>query len=293
MRQFAVLLLGLCVLGLTGCASVKESTPIRDEVVKKGLVVTRELPKRLPGKTHVVPGAQFVIVNADSTTLALADLLLNPLPVPIPGQDWVLGGAYNDQQAKKYRGVYDTVDPFVIATERLAGSPLLSQQADAIKLLPFVYIVEGSDSVWRASLVFRIDADDWLGRYMYHLPTTYTKAQLQQPDEVMLARLREEMVTGADTLRSLMERDAKGELKGDGRRATFGSYYLVGSRVGGLMPASLMVAREAQILEEDDSHVVLRSRGDIKADATEGALTFGVHYFRKEQLQTFKIEASK
>jgi len=277
----------ILVAMLSGCVSIKESTPIRQEAVEKGLVITRELPKKLPGKTHVVPDAQFVIVNSDSTIIALA-MLLNPIPVPIPGEDYVLGGAYNDHQAKTYRGNFDSVDPYVVATERMAGSPLLSQRADALKLLPFVYVIEGSDDICRATLVFRVDSGDWVGRYMYHLPTTYKMVQLQKPDQAMLDVMRQEMVAGADTLRSLMERDAKGQLKGDGRHAAIGSYYLVGSRVGGIMPASMMIS-EADIIEEGTDYVVLRAKGDITQDATDGALQYGVHYFWKDQLNTFKV----
>jgi hypothetical protein len=85
-----------------------------------------------------------------------------------------------------------------------------------------------------------------------------------------------------------MERDARGEWAHPGTKVDIGSYYLVGANLLGLLPAKLMQYKDAELLEEGKDYVVVRSRGDLKAAGNAGALVFGVHYFRKDQLHTFK-----
>lgn len=71
-----------------------------------------------------------------------------------------------------------------------------------------------------------------MGRYLYHMPTTYTDTQVRTAGPDMLASLRSDLQQGSDVLRGSMERDARGELRGrDGRRVKYGSYHIVGSRV--------------------------------------------------------------
>ena len=52
-----------------------------------------------------------------------------------------------------------------------------------------------------------------------------------------------------------------------------------------------MQYKDAEVLEEGADHVIVRSRGDLKAAGNAGALAFGVHYFRKDQLHTFTRNA--
>jgi hypothetical protein len=276
--------LWIICLALAGCASVQESKPLGSEVSSKGVVLVRALPAPLPSGAVAIPGSQFIIINADSAALELADML-NPIPFVT---DLAKDGLHR-HAAEGYRARYQHLDPFVIAAQRLAGSALLSQRADALPLKPFVYMVEGSDGRWRLSLTFRVDGSGWLGRFMYHLPSTYTGSEIKEAGALTQQTLRRELEAGSDLLRELMERDARGDLKGDGTRAEFGSYYVVGSNLMGMVPARLMHFPDAEVLESGDDHVILRSRGDLHADAGGGALAFGVHYFRKDQLHDFKL----
>ncbi len=45
------------------------------------------------------------------------------------------------------------------------------------------------------------------------------------------------------------------------------------------------------ILEEGSDYLIVRSAGDIRSDGQSGGLLFGVHYFHKNQLHTYKVTA--
>lgn len=284
-RRFGILALPLLA---SGCVSMKDSTPIGADSVTRGVALVRELPAELPSEAVDIPGTQYVVVFAQSTAVAVAGAA-NPIPFVMEAGEHV----FDKRRAVAMKEQYAAVDPYLVATDRLQGSPLLTGRADALNLRPLVYLVEGSDGIYRLTLVFRVEDGEWLGRYMYHMPTTYTADQVRQAGPDMLASLRADLQAGADTLRALLERDARGELKGDGQRVTFGSYWLVGGRVGGLTPASLVQFRDARVVEEDADHVVLRSSGNRKAGAREGELAYGVHFFRKDQLHAYKPTAQK
>ncbi len=274
---------------LAACASSQQSLPFAPAAAERGIQIVRALPEALPSHLSKVPETQYLLVFAGSTALALLDNL-NPLPISITDP---IAGAYQDQEAGRLKGRYASVDPFVIATERMQGSPLLTGRADALRTMPLVYMVEDSDDNFRPTLVLRAEDGGWMGRYLYHMPGAYAVSQVKAAAPEMLAGLRRELQQGADVLRGLMERDARGTLKGDGRRVAYGSYHIVGSRVGGMVPASMMTFPDAEVLEEGPEHVVLRSGGDPKSNAREGSLAFGVHYFRKDQLHTFKPMPAK
>lgn len=270
-------------LALAACSNLQPSTPMRGDVAARGLVPTRALPAQLPTGAVAVPGTQYLIVNADSAAAELVDMLI---PVPFV-TDMAMEGLHR-RAAQGFRLHDAQVDPFAITMARLAGSPLMAGRPDALALKPWVYLVEGSDQQWRLSLTFHVEGAAWTGRYMYHLPTTYGGAEIQHGSAAMLNSLRNELVAGSDMLRELMQRDARGALQGTGTRVEFGSYHVVGSDMMGVMPARLVRFTDAELVEESENHVVLRSRGDLNAAANEGALAFGVHYFRKDQLHDFK-----
>ncbi|MDQ8036477.1 MAG: hypothetical protein REI12_03585 [Pedobacter sp.] len=286
MRQMLlVMLLGVL---LSGCISMQESTSIREEAVKKGLTVVRALPRNLPDGVSPVPGTQYVLVKADSgvaTALSFA--------VPIPFVTDMAVAAANKREAGQYASHYSVLDPYTIAVERLQGSSLLSPRGDALHLMPVVYVLEGSDGIYRFTQVFRVEGDGWTGRYMYHLPTTYTAAQITNPQPEELENLRKELVVGADILRGLMERDARGELKPNGTKVDIGSYYLVASKALGMVPASAYHYPGNDLVEDTGDHVIVRARGDKNASGNVGGLVFGVHYFLKSQLHTYKVSDAK
>lgn len=277
----------VAALLLGGCATIRESTPIRDEVLQKGLVITRTLPHKLPGSASPVPDSQYVLIKPDSTVAAIV-----AIPIPVPFVTGIAVDALHQQEARQYKDRYASIDPYLIAVDRLQGFALLSAKPDALSLLPFVYLLEGSDGKTRLTLVYRIEGKEWLGRYMYSLPTVYSVADMKAPTPAMLEQLRSELVTGADVLRGLMERDARGELKSTGIKLDIGSYYLVAGRMAGFVPAHFFHSTDNELVEEGDDYVIYRARGDVRTKGNAGGLVFGVHYFRKDQLHTFKKVAS-
>lgn len=268
---------------LTGCATVQESKSLQGELAARGLLVTRGLPNPLPDGSAAIPGTQYIVVSAGSTAAQLADML-NPIPF--------VGNLAEDEMRRRevrgYSSRYSHVDPFAIAQARMASSSLAAKQAGSLPLQPLVYIMEGSDGRWRLSLVFRVEAPSSVARFMYHLPTTYSSEEMKSTAASSIETLRHELESGSDVLRQLMERDARGQLEGKGTQVEFGSYYIVGRDVAGLVPARMVHFAKAELVEEDTDHVVLRSGGDLHAAAANGALAYGVHYFRKDQMNDFK-----
>ena len=279
----------LSPLLLAACISAPKSQPIAADAAARGIKVVRELPASLPSQLSKVADTQYLVVFSESTALSLLDNLI-PLPVSVLQP---IAEAYQDHEAQQLKDRYASVDPYLIARERLNDSPLLTGREDALLMMPLVYLVEANDGKFRPTLVFRVEDGSWLGRYMYHMPTTYSGEEIKGTGPEVLASLRRDLVEGSDMLRKLMERDARGELAGDERRVTYGSYYLVGSRAAGLVSASIYMFPDAEVLEEGPDHVVLRSGGKPNSGAREGALAFGVHYFRKDQLHTFKAAPEK
>jgi hypothetical protein len=96
------------------------------------------------------------------------------------------------------------------------------------------------------------------------------------------------MVSGAKVLRTLLERVARGQLESQGVKAELGSLHLVGGKAAGLLSPTIVVSRDADVLEEADEHVVVRMPGEMSNAGTTGGLFFGVHYLLKSQLHTFK-----
>ncbi len=274
---------------LTGCTLTTSSRPIASDSVARGVQVVREMPAHLPSELSRIAGSQYLLVYAESGAVALLDNLI-PLPFSVAGS---IAGLQQDAEASTLKERYASVDPYRITLDRFLGSPLLTGREDALHLMPLVYFVEAEDGSFRPTLVLRIENGDWLGRYMYHLPTIYSGDQLRNAGPEVLASLRRELTQGAEILRRLMERDARGELVGDQRRVAYGSYYLVASRIAGMVSASVYTFPDAEILEEGADYVVLRSGGNLDTGAREGALAFGVHYFRKDQFHTYKVKASK
>lgn len=289
LKSIRIILTIMAVLKLSvGCTAIRESTSIREAVAQKGLSITRTLPKKLPGKTTQVPDGQYILVNSDSGIMLLADLA-NPIPFvnELAVEKW------NQYKAGQFKEHITRVDPYQIAIERMTGSPLLSKGPGSIPLMPMVYMMESDDHNYRLSLVFRVEDETWMGRYLYHMPTTYKLAQMQSDDPLVMENLRKEIEAGSDRLRSLMERDARGDLKGNGTKVDIGSYHLVGASLLGFIPAHFLTYKDADLLEEGSDYVVVRSRGDLEAAGNSGALVFGVHYFRKDQLHTFTKKDAK
>ncbi len=277
-----ILVGGVCcaTLFLAGCAApLTPSVPINTETAGKGISLSRSLPAVLPDKAVPIPHSQFVLIPGESA----AGLLM-----PIPFVSEAIGGAMDRSSAAAFEARYASIAPYKIALAEMEKSPLFKAADGALTLQPFVFMTECVDDKYRLALVFQIQGGDWVGRYMVHLPTVYAVADFKSPSPAVLETLKQELTTGAQVLRRLVERGARGELRTNGVKADVGSLHLVGGKAAGLVSPTLVVARGADLIEDSADHVIVRMAGDMSHAGTVGGLFFGVHYLRKDQLHTFK-----
>ena len=246
-----------------------------------GVTVVRALPKPLPDKSSAFPNSQFVLIGTES-----ALKLLNPLPVPFV--DEVIESSLHHRAAETIESKLTSIDPYRLTLATLQSSPMFGTGDAKLKLNPFVVIQECSDDRFRVALVYHVEGANWVGRYFYHLPTAYPIDRFSAPTPDLLEQLSGELRTGAGTLRGLMERDARADLRSTGAKADIGSLHFVGGRVGGFLSPTLIKVRGADLLQDDGQIVIVRVDGDMKMSVDKGGFYFGVHHIRKDQLHTFE-----
>lgn len=263
---------------LAGCASPRQVTPPPQERLANGITVDRSIPDQIPDKSVRFPHAQYVLIESES-----AVELLSPIPFVA---DAVVGSLHKST-AEAYAAYFLSIDPFRIAQASLHDSPVMGKAMDGIALQPFVFVQECADNVYRISFVYHLHAGDWIGRYVVHLPTTYTLAEVKSPTPPVLTRLNGELLAASQQLRQMLERSVRGELKASGVKADIGSLYLLGGKAMGVLPTTSLYVKNADLIEEGPDHVIANLPGDMTAVATAGGLFFGTHYLRKDQLHTF------
>lgn len=266
---------------LAGCAQVRRSTPPPSELLRAGIRLERSLPAVLPGGAQVLPQEQLVLLPGESA----AGMLM-----PVPFVAGAIGSALDRSEAAREAQQLAGVHPFALAQQAWQGSPLVSTAPDALVLQPFAFLQACVDDRYRVALVHQLSRGDWTGRYTVHLPTSHDSASFHQVTPAVLQTLQAEMRDACAILRQLVERGARGEL-GAGvpvRRVDIGSLHLVGNRAAGLVSPNVVLARAAELIEEDHRHVLVRMDGDPAQPASAGGLFFGVHWLRKDQLHTFR-----
>jgi hypothetical protein len=271
---------GVSLIMLAGCvAPLPKSVPISAQTAQQGVSLQRTLPPVLPDKSVPIPHSQFVLIPSESA----AGMLM-----PIPFVSGAIGAAINRHSAESFEASYGQISPYNIALAEMRASPFFRASGGALQLQPFAFITECVDDKYRLALVFQLSGGGWIGRYMYHLPTAYDIAEFKTPTPQLLADVRTELVSGAQVLRRLLERAARGQLESGGIKAELGSLHLVGGKAAGLISPTLLSSKDADVLEESADHIVVRMPGEMANSGTTGGLFFGVHYLRKSQLHTFK-----
>jgi hypothetical protein len=278
MFRLRCLLPGLC-LGLAGCMSPQPSTGIPGAALTQGVQVIRSLPENLPAKASPFPHSQFVLIATENFVEMLS---------PVPFVADLATDALHHNRAAQFEARYRDVHPYHVAVTALTGSPLIGGAGAELSLRPFVFLQDCTDDRYRLALVFDVTGPGWNGRYLYHCPTTYADDEMARPTPDTIASINRELTRGAALLRGLLERDARGQLPLTGRKAEVGSLHLVGHGSSGLLSPNLVVCRDADIVEEDAVHLVLRMKGDPGLAASAGGLFFGVHWFQPDQLHTLK-----
>lgn len=264
---------------LSACVAPPASVPLRAEAAAQGISVSRSLPSVLPGKSVPFPHSQFVLIPSESAVGLL---------VPIPFVSGAIESAMDRNTAEAFESRYASIGPFKLAAAEMEKSPLYRASGGGLVLQPFVFMTECVDDQYRLALVFQVHQGDWVGRYMYHLPSTYPIADFRSPTDSLLSTLQVELTDGTRILRQLIERAARGDLRPTGTQAEIGSLHLVGGKAAGLVSPMIVISKDAEVLQESHDTVVVRMAGDMSNPGTSGGLFFGVHYFRKDQLHTFK-----
>jgi hypothetical protein len=212
------------------------------------------------------------------------DRLLQERDVALP-EDAAACEALRERARCLYERVLTAEPPLTLST--FQSSPLFGAGNAGLKLNPFVVIQECTDDKFRLALVYHVEGKGWIGRYIHHLPTAVPIDRFSAPTPEMLEAMSAELRVAAGTLRTLMERDARGGLPATGTKVDIGSLHFVGGRVGGLLAPTLLKVKGVDLLEDDGQIVVVRMDGDMKQAVATGGLFFGVHYIRKDQLHTF------
>ena len=266
-------------LMLAGCTQTRRSTALAPELGRAGIRLKRSLPTVLPSGAQVLPKTQLVLLPAESA----AGLL-----VPVPFLAEAVVGTLDRREAATEAAQLASIDPYAQAQQVWQGSSLLSESADALALQPFAFLQACVDDRYRIALVHQLSRGDWRGRYTVHLRSSYDSALFHRVTPGLLQTLNAEMLEGSAALRGLVERAARGELPSKTVRVDLGSLHLVGNRTAGLVAPTVVLARGAELLEEDADHLLVRIDGDPAQPAAAGGLFFGVHRLRKDQLHTFR-----
>jgi len=274
MRLCFVLVMAL----LTGCVAMQESNPPPKNTITK-FSISKQFPT-LPSGSRLIPDTHFSVIFADSAATLL-------VPVPFVGE--AVTGAINSSKSESYKEHYVGIDILKFAEEAFSGSEYYSEEPQATKLFPVAYVQECFDDVFRISLAIEVDSENWVGRYLYHIPTHIPVSDVKNPTQLEVETLSSELKAGMSKLTRLIERDIKGQLNSTEKNVDFGSYYIYGSNLGGLITPSVMHLSDGQLIEEGKDYVIFRHSGDPSVAGTAGALLFGVHYFKKDQLHTFEV----
>lgn len=263
---------------LAGCVSMQPSVPPPQNTIKRFSIST-QFPT-LPSGSRLIPDTHFAMIFADSAATLL-------VPVPFVGE--AVSGAINSSKSESYKAHYVGIDLLQLAETAFSSSEFFSHEPQKTQLFPVAYIQESFDDVFRISLAIEVDSDTWVGRYLYHVPTHIPVSDIKNPSTLEVGTLKAELATGMQKLAELIARDVRGELKSTGKTVDFGSYYIYGSKFGGLVTPSIMHLPDGELIEEGDDYVIFRHSGDPSVAGNAGALLFGVHYFRKDQLHTFNV----
>lgn len=279
MRIQAFLIFCLAIF-LSNCAVMNKSTSLPVGDLNLGINIINKLPATLPGNATPIPGSNYIVVLPDSAATLL-------VPVPFLGEAVV--GALHKHSTEAFKDKFNDADPYKFAFDSIKQTSLYRDVPASYKLYPYVIVQDSVDDQFRVSLIYQLETKGWIGRYIYHLPTTYPRSEFKNTPPAEIKSLQSELALAAKTLTDLVLRDNEGRLNSSGKKATVGSLYFVSNSIVGLVSPSVLAYPAIDILEEGKDYVILRSGGDVKGDAQSGVL-FGVHYFYRNQLHTFKAD---
>lgn len=274
------------VLIVSGCASIETPKPPPHNDISS-IEVVENLPNKLPGGSTQFNESQLVFVHADQ-----ASEFVVGLAVPVPFVTGMVVDYVNDSAAEDYEKRLKALRVYDIVNQELATQSNLKLSHDGYKLYPLVFIEECNDDVYRLSLTYQLEKDGWIGRYYYHLPTTIKSENISSPPIETLDAIIDDLHVGAKTLLAMVEKDLRGELTPSGNKVKVGSLFIVGGNISGIVSPSILAYKNAQILDETDTTIIISIPGDPTGKAKNGGMAFGIHYFAKNQLHTLEPEQS-
>lgn len=288
MYLFRCVILALCC-AMSGCAAFHESMPPKFPVKNGFSSVSPSLALPggdiLPEQSAMAPGTRYVFIQSEGGSVLLGPVLGS---MNITAQTKAI--------AEKYKDSLPRIDPFPIAISAMEKAGIQdAKDAASFKVRPFIFIQHCYDEKFRLSLVLHVDGAGenagWVGRYTYHMPTSYAAAEFGSLTPDQIAHYKAELADGAAALADLMQRDLTGKLPATGKRVNFGSLYIIGNKMGGMgiytMP-ELRYFPNAQLIEETDRYVTVRLIGDMHGTAIMGGMSFGIHRIDKKLVHTLQ-----
>lgn len=280
-----VVLFGMLLL-VGGCASIKTPMPPPDRDVAT-VELSKGFPSVLPGGSSRFEQSQLFFVHADQASEFAVGLL-----VPIPFVTDIAVDYKKHGTASGYEKDLKQLSVYDLTQSALQRYPRLQEQAGGYRLYPMLFIEECYDDKYRLSLTYQLEKGDWFGRYYYHLPTTIPTDQIASPAQATMDQITLDLQSGANTLLSIIDRDIHGQFTPLTEKVTVGSLFIVGSKVSGITSPKFLFYKHAEILDQTADTYVLRVPGKPEAKAKSGGMAYGVHYFQKDQLHTFKPEVA-
>jgi hypothetical protein len=276
--------------GLPGCINLQHAEPMAAHLAG-GLRLRPGLPDHRPGGALPVGDKPVLWVPMHGLAHAAVSQL-----VPVPFLSEAIDAVADRAEARSLAWLEAALDPQAAARAGVQRAGLLAPEGSVSSPVLSTYVVAQDcvDDRVRVALVGQLDGSDAkvppLARYVVHLPTAWLRSDLSATAtrRRAAAGMRAEMDQAASDLVDLLQRARAARLTGNGRRADIGSLHLAGSASGGLVSPTHVVAKSAELIEDEGPVLLFRADGLPDIDVLSGGLLFGVHRIARNALHTFK-----
>lgn len=282
MNRFFLAAACTAALMTTGCYTPQESRPLAAAEWQAGIrLVQPSAAEKLPDGAVVLEGREWVWLPSVSSAQAAVNMLI-PVPFVVDG---VMGQVHQGQTGQ-FGSALGGLSPQAAMQRQLQQRNMLAMPGQGLAIGVFCFVQEGADDRYRMAFVAEVKDGEQSGRYMVHLPLALTLAELQRAHRN--GELQQALDAAAEQMANLFDKAARGNLGSSVGRVNVGSLNLVSSKSSGMLSPNLVVAKNAQLVEEGANHVIVRMSGDASMPEGSGGLFYGVHYLLKSQLHTFE-----
>lgn len=235
----------------------------------------------LPDGAVVLEGQEWVWLPSVSSAQAAVNMLI-PLPFVVDG----VMGRVHQGQSQQFGLALSGLSPQAAMHRQLQQRNRLAASGSGLAAHVFCFLQEGADERYRVAFVAQFSEGEQTGRYMVHLPLALTLSELQLAHQT--GALQQALDAAAEQMANLFDKAARGELATSVRRVNVGSLNLVSGKSGGMLSPTMVIAKNAQLVEDGPEHVIVRIAGLTSLPEGSGGLFYGVHYLLKSQLHTFE-----